>query len=95
MRVDEAGDDDVAGDVDHLGVDVAQVGADGGDAAVLDEDVADQVAQVRVHGEHVPAPQEQPVGHGRHLATLVRLRCANSPTAQRQPFVQTYSTEGG
>ena len=51
----------------YLGVDIPQVGAHGGDAAVFDQDVADEVTQVRVDGEHVPTPQEQPVGHGRHL----------------------------
>src|SRR5690606_16208925 len=64
VGVDEAGDDDVAGDVDDLGVGRFQVGADGGDLRAFDEDVApSQVAQLRVHRDHVTTLQQHAGSH--------------------------------
>jgi hypothetical protein len=63
VGVDEAGDDDEAAGVDHLGVGV-DLGGDLGDRVPLDEDVARrQVAEVTVHGQDGAATQQEPVGH--------------------------------
>ena len=63
VGVDEAGDHDVPGAVDDLGVGV-DVRLDGGDLVVLDQDVAGgQVPDVRVHRQDGAAPDED-LSHG-------------------------------
>src|SRR5207248_8140570 len=64
VRVDEAGDDDAVGRVDHLGVARVDRRADRGDAVVLDEDVAaEDVADLRVHAQDVTAPDQYSLRH--------------------------------
>src|SRR5690606_14429773 len=54
VAVDEAGDDYVTGDVDHLGVARFEIWADGGDFVPLHENVpARENAQFPVHGDDV------------------------------------------
>ena len=57
VRVDEAGDDDVAGRVDHLGAVGRQAMSDGDDPVVLDQHVGIRhLAERRVLGEDDPPP---------------------------------------
>jgi len=74
MGVHQPGDDQAAGRVDYLrlGRRGLQIPADGGDHAVGDQDVAaGQVAQIRVHGDHV-APLDQQFFRHDGLAFLLR-----------------------
>jgi hypothetical protein len=66
VRVDEPRDDDEARRVDDLGVDRLEAGPDRRDAVVLDEDVtAEDVADRRVHREHVATLEQHSIRHQR------------------------------
>ena len=77
VRVDEAGDDDVAGRVDDLRVRCGQVRADLGDDVPHHEDVRTrQLAKRIVLGQDDRVLDEDPVGHGSLLRRIsVRRRC--------------------
>src|SRR5205085_5950669 len=64
VGVDESGDDDRPGGVDHLGPAGFEVASDGCDLAVLDKNVAGRdLADLRVEGEHETAPDDGALTH--------------------------------
>jgi hypothetical protein len=76
VGVDEAGNDDLSGAIDHLGVRLDGA-VDRGDLVVFDQDVARaQVADVGVHGEHVATTEQDPVGHDH---PFVAMACRERP----------------
>src|SRR5207247_7486377 len=64
VRIDEAGDDNAAGGVDHLRVARLEPAAHGRDALVLDQHVAaEDVAELGIHRQHMTIPKHDPLGH--------------------------------
>ena len=90
VRVDEAGDHDVTRDVDHLGVG-GEVLPHLNDRVALDQDVAARdVPELRVHREHVPPSQQDPI---RHVVSSFDRSTFAQPTARRTPST-IRSTDG-
>ena len=79
VGVDEPRHHDVTARVDHLRVAGIEMRSDCGDAITLHQHVADRkVLQLRVHGEHVAAPNQDALSHptsphavARHTASIL------------------------